>query len=438
MAYGADGKPHYISRSWDMLTRDKGWIKVILLLALASFVPFVGLIGLVGYGLEWARLTAWGIDSSPKQRGVRIGECLASGWRALVVTFVWMFVWMLAAGIVNSIADVLLPDVLANLIGSLLVLAQLFYILVVYVAVLRAAIYTKISAGLNPSRVLEMVKRAPGDLFFFVLIPIVGGLIVSAIWIFFMLLGGVSVLPEIIKMARAAKGSFDDAMFIRHLTAMLRIVMPIAAIAGYLSSVVNVATSLLSYNALGLWMRQFDVAHWGGPSDPLPQVASLPTSTVPPTTPGAGAGYPVQQPPVTYAPPANQPYQAPAAQPYQQTTSQPYQAPATQPYQAPAGQAGQQTTAPATVPVPSPQDPEASMPASAQMGAAPAQVPMPTQAPAPTVVSTNVTPAPTVAPETEAQPSDEVIVPLVRPRAEEGTGTSESSPTDNPTNPSQQ
>lgn len=430
MAYGADGKPHYISRSWDMLTRDKGWIKVILLLALASFVPFVGLIGLVGYGLEWARLTAWGIDSSPKQRGVRIGECLASGWRALVVTFVWMFVWMLAVGIVNSIADVLLPDALANLIGSLLVLAQLFYILVVYVAVLRAAIYTKISAGLNPSRVLEMVKRAPGDLFFFVLIPIVGGLIVSAIWIFFMLLGGVSVLPEIIKMARAATGSFDDAMFIRHLTAMLRIVMPIAAIAGYLSAVVNAATSLLSYNAVGLWMRQFDVARWGGPSDPLPQAASLPTSTVPPTTPGAGGGYPAQQPPVTYAPPANQSYQAPAEQPYQQTTSQPYQAPA--------GQAGQQMTAPATVPVPSPQDPEASMPASAQMGAAPAQVPMPTQAPAPTVASTNVTPVPTAAPETEAQPSDEVIVPLVRPRAEEGTGASESSPTDNPTNPSQQ
>ena len=438
MAYGADGKPHYISRSWDMLTRDKGWIKVILLLALASFVPFVGLIGLVGYGLEWARLTAWGIDSSPKQRGVRIGECLASGWRALVVTFVWMFVWMLAAGIVNSIADVLLPDALTNLIGSLLVLAQLFYILVVYVAVLRAAIYTKISAGLNPSRVLEMVKRAPGDLFFFVLIPIVGGLIVSAIWIFFMLLGGVSVLPEIIKMARAATGSFDDAMFIRHLTAMLRIVMPIAAIAGYLSAVVNAATSLLSYNAVGLWMRQFDVARWGGPSDPLPPAASLPTSTVPPTTPGAGGGYPAQQPPVTYAPPANQSYQAPAAQPYQQTTSQPYQAPAAQTYQAPAGQAGQQTTAPATVPVPSPQDPEASMPASAQMGAAPAQVPMPTQAPAPTVASTNVTPVPTAAPETEAQPSDEVIVPLVRPRAEEGTGASESSSTDNPNNPSQQ
>ena len=437
MAYGADGKPHYISRSWDMLTRDKGWIKVILLLALASFVPFMGLIGLVGYGLEWARLTAWGIDSSPKQRGVRIGECLASGWRALVVTFVWMFVWMLAVGIVNSIADVLLPDALASLIGSLLVLAQLFYILVVYVAVLRAAIYTKISAGLNPSRVLEMVKRAPGDLFFFVLIPIVGGLIVSAIWIFFMLLGGVSVLPEIIKMARAATGSFDDAMFIRHLTAMLRIVMPIAAIAGYLSAVVNAATSLLSYNAVGLWMRQFDVARWGGPSDPLPQAASLPTSTVPPTTPGAGGGYPAQQPPVTYAPPANQTYQAPAAQPYQQATSQPYQAPATQPYQAPAGQACQQTTAPATVAVPSPQDPEASMPASAQMGAAPAQVPMPTQAPAPTAASTNVTPVPTAAPETEAQPSDEVIVPLVRPRAEEGTGASESSPTDNPTNPSQ-
>lgn len=413
MAYVADGKPHYISRSWDMLTRDKGWIKVILLLALACFVPFVGLIGLIGYGLEWARLTAWGIDSSPKQLGVRIGECLASGWRALVVTFVWMFVWMFAAGIVTSIADVLFPDALANLIGSLLVLAQLFYILVVYVAVLRAAIYTKISAGLNPSRVLEMVKRAPGDLFFFVLIPIVGGLIVSAIWIFFMLLGGVSVLPEIIKMARAATGSFDDAMFIRHLTAMLRIVMPIAAIAGYLSSVVNAATSLLSYNAVGLWMRQFDVAHWGGPNDPLPQAVSLPTSTVPPTTSGAAGGYSSQQPPVTYAPPANQPYQAPAAQPYQQTTSQPcqtptaqpYHVPAEQPYQAPAGQAQQPEEA-------QPYQTPATQPYQAPVGQA-------QQA-------------------TEAQPSDEVIVPLVRPRDGEQAGDPESSPTDSPNNPSQQ
>lgn len=389
MAYVADGKPHYISRSWDMLTRDKGWIKVILLLGLACFVPFVGLIGLIGYGLEWARLTAWGIDSSPKQRGVRIGECLASGWRALVVTFVWMFVWMFAVGIVNSIADVLFPDALANLIGSLLVLAQLFYILVVYVAVLRAAIYTKISAGLNPSRVLEMVKRAPGDLFFFVLIPIVSGLIVSAIWIFFMLLGGVSVLPEIIKMARAATGSFDDAMFIRHLTAMLRIVMPIAAIAGYLSSVVNAATSLLSYNAVGLWMRQFDVAHWGGPNDPLPQSAPLPTSTVPPTTPGASGGYPTQQPPVTYAPPTNQTYQTPATQPYQTPAGQPYQAPTAQPYQ-------QTTSQPYQAPAGQTQQPE------------------------------------------EAQPSDEVIVPLVRPRDGEEAASPESSPTDSPNSPSQQ
>ena len=404
MAYAADGKPHYISRSWDMLTRDKGWIKVILLLALACFVPFVGVIGLVGYGLEWARLTAWGIDSSPKQRGVRIGECLASGWRALVVAFMWMFVWMFAAGIVGSIADALLPDALANLIGSLLVLAHLFYILVVYVAVLRAAIYTKISAGLNPSRVLEMVKRAPGDLFFFVLIPIVAGLIVSAIWIFFMMLGGVSVLPEIIKMARAATGSFDDAMFIRHLTAMLRIVMPIAAIAGYLSSVVNAATSLLAYNAVGLWMRQFDVAHWGGPNDPLPQTAASPTPTVPPTTPGAG-GYPSQQPPVTYAPPANQPYQAPTAQPYQAPAGQPYQAPAAQPYQAPAGQ-------PYQAPAAQPYQQTTSQPYQAPAGQA--------QQPA------------------EAQPSDEVIVPLVRPRDGEEAGGSESSPTDNPDNPSQQ
>ena len=65
--------------SWKMLTRDKGWIKPILLLTLVGWVPILGQIAVLGYGLEWARLTAWGIDAAPKQRGVDYGKVLTTG-----------------------------------------------------------------------------------------------------------------------------------------------------------------------------------------------------------------------------------------------------------------------------------------------------------------------------------------------------------------------
>ena len=69
-------KEAYYSRSWALLTRDKGWWKILLVAGIASFVPIVGPLGVFGYALEWARLTAWGVDASPKQKDVRVGECI--------------------------------------------------------------------------------------------------------------------------------------------------------------------------------------------------------------------------------------------------------------------------------------------------------------------------------------------------------------------------
>ena len=52
--------------SWKMLTRDKGWLKPLCVLALVGWIPILGQIVVFGYGFEWARLTAWGIDAAPK------------------------------------------------------------------------------------------------------------------------------------------------------------------------------------------------------------------------------------------------------------------------------------------------------------------------------------------------------------------------------------
>ena len=86
---GASGPTATSARSWALLTRDRGWIKPILAMIAATLVPIVGLLGVMGYAAEWARLTAWGVTSSPKQKNVRVGACIASGWRVFVVTVVW-------------------------------------------------------------------------------------------------------------------------------------------------------------------------------------------------------------------------------------------------------------------------------------------------------------------------------------------------------------
>ena len=86
--------------SWKMLTRDKGWIKPILMLTLVGWVPILGQIAILGYGLEWARLTAWGVDAAPKQRGVAYGKVLATGGIAFLV--------MLTMGLVTGIVDTIL------------------------------------------------------------------------------------------------------------------------------------------------------------------------------------------------------------------------------------------------------------------------------------------------------------------------------------------
>ena len=86
--------------SWKMLTRDKGWIKPILMLTLVGWIPILGQIAILGYGLEWARLTAWGVDAAPKQRGVAYGKVLATGGIAFLV--------MLTMGLVTGIVDTIL------------------------------------------------------------------------------------------------------------------------------------------------------------------------------------------------------------------------------------------------------------------------------------------------------------------------------------------
>ena len=290
MSDAAASRGHYFSRSWKMLTSEKGWYKPVLLLALSMFVPIVGMLAAMGYALEWARLTAWNVDSAPKQKGVKVGGCIVSGFRGAVIMLVWAIVWSIASSIVKSAFSG--STVIYELVAFVLAVCALLYNLVGVAAALRGAIYTKIGAGLAPVRVWEMLKRDYKGLF-----SVVGITVCSMFVDFALVFVGVliAILINIGDVAQlltlfvqAVDGyTVTSASVISVTGAIISKCVPVLIIFLYLMFLVSTATTLLTYNAVGLWMRQFDVARWGGPNEPLPEQDPALADNVAPVAPAA-------------------------------------------------------------------------------------------------------------------------------------------------------
>ena len=259
---------HYLSRAWRMMTQDKGWLAPVCILALCLYVPIVGALGVAGYALCWARLTAWGIDAAPKQRGVRVGECIAAGWRAFVVALGWG----LLAGIVTSALTWLLGDAgsAAGLVLALLMIAiDIFVGLFVFVATLRSCIYQKIGPGFGFSQIWTMYTHDLGGLFHILGIEILGGLIAAIP----MIIMGLAMIPSVLSLAWSAYYSYatdTTALILASFAGLIQSAILPMLLAGFVTQVIGVITMLLVYTAGGLWIRQFNVPAWGSPSDPVP------------------------------------------------------------------------------------------------------------------------------------------------------------------------
>lgn len=361
----------YFSRSWALMTKEKGWIKPILLMALACFVPIVGALGVLGYACEWARLSAWGVDSSPKQKGVKVGACIASGWRAFVVILAWSLVVGILGGIVNAILSFLLRG-----LGSTLVtIAEFVLAAPIMVAALHACVYEKIGAGFKVSRFVEMIKRDPSGLFKTLLIPLAEwGIVAAASTLVFSVMIGFA-LPDIMRLVYEAQYYGDSYTMASIIASILRGVLPGTILFLYATLVVSSAASLLFVNSIGLWMSQFDVRSWGGPDEPLPaQANTLPPAPVTPVEPA-----PAPEPAVAPAPaPAPEsvpaPVSTPAPEPASAVTPEPVSVP-----EPPAEPAPAEASAPAATPEPAPASEAAAAPASTPQEEAskPVSVPAP-------------------------------------------------------------
>lgn len=283
----------YWSRSWQLLTRDEGWIKPLLVLGAARLVPIVGSFGADGYGLEWARLTAWGVDSSPKQKNVDTSACIRTGARAFVVSLGYLIVLGFARNLFRTILGVTLGGILAAVLG-------VFGGVIITVAELHSAIYQSIGAGYQIPRIIEMTKRDYRGLLriagMWALISLVFSLAFS------MLLGGATVLRAgdiLLDLAGYLSHDYGEEWLIANtVLSLLGRMAPILCLLVYAATVATSFQSLMVTTATGLWMRQFDVANWGEDNEPLPQTDAAPSD-----------GYRVT------TMPASTPYHAPASEP---------------------------------------------------------------------------------------------------------------------------
>ena len=264
-------RDRYLARSWALLTRDRGWVKPVLLMTVAVLVPIVGLLGVLGYALEWARLTAWNVNAAPKQRGVDVGACIKSGWRAFLV----MLVWGIVSGAVIALAEAI--PLLGPLVSLVWVFGSFFYAVVVMAAALRATIYQKIGAGLRVGTIWQMVRHDPAGLLRVTGLVIAGGAVLGVATTLVGMVCLASAVPHLLwfmsylyEFGSSMSSDMGVLLVMQLVASLLSSLGPALVVLLLVDSFLGIVLALLSYTAVGLWMRQFDVPSWGRDEDPLP------------------------------------------------------------------------------------------------------------------------------------------------------------------------
>ena len=309
----------YFSRAWALMTMERGWIKVVLVMMVALLVPVVGLLGVVGYAAEWGRLIAWGTNSAPKRHDVRVGGCIASGWRIFVVALVWVLCMSIIGGVLTAV------PLLGGLLGLAWTVFTFFLYMVLLVANLRTTIYQRIRAGLRIKTIWQMAMRDTSGLMRILGMLLLCSLVLGAVLTVVAIASLASVLPAVIYWM----GYFYDfsAIMSYEMRGMLavRMVLDVLAALGpgllvmvLVCAFVGSVTWLLAFSAMGLWMRQFDVASWGREEDPVPGLDTPSAPGAPhdmPADPAASHPAAGQDAPSSWDEPAPRPAPAPGQAP---------------------------------------------------------------------------------------------------------------------------
>ena len=225
---------------------------------------------------------------------------------------------------------------IGGLLGTLWTICCLYLGMVVSVAELRATIYQKAGAGFSWKNLVELGRRDPSgllsilgwEMLCYLVIALVGGIVLSVT--------ALGAAPRIISLA-SELGYYNSGLYgfdygygspyggSEYYVAQLAMELffyviaafgPTLIVLGLIALVLRNGISMVVYAALGLWIRQFDVANWGRSEEPLPNTAfagEKVTDAAAPVAPTTVADAPAEAP-VRPAAPAAEPT-APAAEP---------------------------------------------------------------------------------------------------------------------------
>ncbi|MDY2777207.1 MAG: DUF4013 domain-containing protein [Collinsella sp.] len=305
--------------SLKMLTREKGWYKPIAILTLVGWIPLLGQICVLGYAFEWARLTAWGADSSPKQRDLDYGKIFKTGGIALIVS-ITMFIsvgilngvifginavslnaavpfgmWFggfETAGIIASMGLIALVPMVLNILASTFITA----------AMMRATVYDSFSAGWRLDRLCQMIARDFGGFLHAFAVSVIGGLVTGFYMAVVGFLSAVAFAGGAVAFAGGAValhglgnsyyGAHPDLMILNGLLqagpSIVLLLMIVFIFVFFVGNAIAISMQMVSINAMGQWFSRFDIGRWGVSSDPLPDGvigradSSTPTSPIKP------------------------------------------------------------------------------------------------------------------------------------------------------------
>ncbi len=291
--------------SWKMLTRERGWLKPVCLLALIGWVPVVGQIAIFGYALEWARVTAWGVDAIPKQRGIDYRKVLKTGARAyavyaLMLVAIGVILSMLTGHQISSVVDfvplgagqyvwgALLGRHLLSSSGLFAAVIGLLLGAVILAAMMRAVLYDSFGAGWRLDRIAQMIERDPFGFFKTWVAGILGAAVaVACVIVLGTLVGSIALGGTVSMLLTVMMRGYlwTEGHLLQQIMSMdigpLIIIVALAIAALLVFGMVAIAMQLVTINVMGQWFCRFEVERWGVSDAPLPTGVPVRAETAP-------------------------------------------------------------------------------------------------------------------------------------------------------------
>lgn len=258
---------YYVKEAWKIITREKSWKKTIISLVIIQMIPIFGWLYVKGYAAEWGGLVLWGHQEKPNadknKKRYTTGHFFGLGFKIIIVNIVYLICITLIINLISNILSVFSPSLSSAVQNFLSFVARYLLIPFLVFMALRITVYRKISAGFN-IKFMHRLLRSDFKGFLFASIPT----------LVFFVLGGLHSLivypiaqAESIKILAQIEGTYSQVVLTQAAMDAFRGLALLALVSYVIFLAISAVFEIIQTLATAVWMKKFNVASWGEPSD---------------------------------------------------------------------------------------------------------------------------------------------------------------------------